>query len=369
MSIPTLLTKTERPEQSRLGKSTPLSAVSVALATYNGSRFLEEQLESLAKQTHLPAELVVGDDQSTDGTVAILERFAVTVPFPVYTTVNAVRRGYRDNFLATAERCSSPLIAFSDQDDVWLPRKLEVCARQLDRTGALLCVHAATLVSAELRPIEHFAQAIFADTVLPHFSLWPFFTYYGFSQVFRRELLKIIPSDERPEGDLPFGAPISHDRWITFLANMLGEIACVQQPLVLYRQHGDNASGVQKAVRRRDALLRLASPLPAGSNAGHARLCLERAAMLERHVVQHDGPWAEAARLACEHLRLYARHYQGREQLYVERSTARRLAGFARQIRSGAYGEPGGAGFGRNTMIKDALIGLLRIELGKEASS
>ena len=93
-----------------------------------------EQLADLAAQSVLPAELVVCDDGSTDDTLAILERFAITAPFPVRVHRNSERLGYRANFLKCAGLCRSDLIAFCDQDDRWAPRKIETMRRLLRRS-------------------------------------------------------------------------------------------------------------------------------------------------------------------------------------------------------------------------------------------
>ena len=92
--------------------------LSVAMATYNGERFLEQQLLSIARQIRLPDEMVVSDDGSNDGTIDILERFATNAPFPVRIYRNLNPLGYGDNFLKAASLCDGDLIAFSDQDDV-----------------------------------------------------------------------------------------------------------------------------------------------------------------------------------------------------------------------------------------------------------
>jgi glycosyltransferase involved in cell wall biosynthesis len=83
----------------------PVTDISVALCTYNGGRFLREQLESLASQSVLPAELQVGDDGSTDNTLEIVEEFARTAPFPVGIARNERQLGYGENFIQTARRC------------------------------------------------------------------------------------------------------------------------------------------------------------------------------------------------------------------------------------------------------------------------
>src|SRR5689334_1932382 len=106
----------------------PAPRISVAVATYNGAAHIAEQLESITSQSVPPAEVLVGDDGSTDGTVEVVQRFAEGSPVPVRLTVHESRLGYAENFLRTAEQAEGDLIAFSDQDDVWMPDKLKVAA-------------------------------------------------------------------------------------------------------------------------------------------------------------------------------------------------------------------------------------------------
>jgi glycosyltransferase involved in cell wall biosynthesis len=96
------------------------------MAAYNGEKFLEQQLQSLSKQTRLPAALIVCDDTSSDATADIIKRFSETAPFPVKLVVNEQRLGWRGNFLKSASLCASEYIAFCDQDDIWLPEKLAI---------------------------------------------------------------------------------------------------------------------------------------------------------------------------------------------------------------------------------------------------
>src|SRR4051795_304134 len=90
--------------------------VSVAMATYNGERFLPEMLDSLAAQTRPPDELVVRDDASEDDTVAILNAFARRVPFRVDVHAGGPRLGYAQNFVAATRACTGSVIFFADQD-------------------------------------------------------------------------------------------------------------------------------------------------------------------------------------------------------------------------------------------------------------
>ena len=102
--------------------------ISVAMCTYNGEKYLREQLESIALQTRLPAELVICDDRSTDSTSEIIRNFADSAPFPVRFNLNPVNlggatKGITKNFEQASRLCTGDLIAFCDQDDVWLPKK------------------------------------------------------------------------------------------------------------------------------------------------------------------------------------------------------------------------------------------------------
>ncbi len=106
--------------------STPTpNRISVALCTYNGERFLPQQLASMAKQTRLPDELVVCDDRSTDRTMALVREFAASSPYPVRIFENEHNLGFAANFERAIRLCEGDLIALSDQDDIWYPIRLE----------------------------------------------------------------------------------------------------------------------------------------------------------------------------------------------------------------------------------------------------
>jgi glycosyltransferase involved in cell wall biosynthesis len=103
-----------------------MTTISIAMATYNGARFIREQLNSLAAQTELPSELVVTDDGSTDNTIEIVSEFARNAPFPVSVFPGNQRLGFRANFMNCASLCSGDLISFCDQDDVWQTQDLKI---------------------------------------------------------------------------------------------------------------------------------------------------------------------------------------------------------------------------------------------------
>src|SRR5262249_10160572 len=99
--------------------------ISIALCTYNGAKYLSSQLESYLAQTCLPDEVVVCDDCSQDETVTILNDFAIRAPFPVRILVNDQNLGSTKNFEKSISLCSGEIIFLSDQDDVWMPNKIE----------------------------------------------------------------------------------------------------------------------------------------------------------------------------------------------------------------------------------------------------
>ena len=204
--------------------------ISIALATYNGGAHLEEQLKSFLAQTLHPTELVVGDDGSTDGTIALLEAFAASAPFPVRVEVNHPNLGPARNFAATVARCTGDVIFLSDQDDIWLPGKLETMVRYLAaHPHCLLATHDAALVDAD--------GALLGPTLGG----------------------QIARAGDRPEHGLVAGCcmavdarlsallrPIprlrEHDAWLAMAAAALGARGHVETPLIRYRRHGSNVS-------------------------------------------------------------------------------------------------------------------------------
>lgn len=217
------------------------SQISVAMATYNGERYIREQLESIAHQSLQPLELVVTDDGSTDATLQIVGDFARSAPFPVRVFRNETRLGYADNFLKAASLCQGDLIALSDQDDIWIENKLSVCSEFFGNSEVLLVAHSAwTLLESGTRGrrFPNFTRT----QILGPGSSDPLAFVYGFAMVIRRDLLNLaqlsipVPRPARLPG---------HDQLLWFLAASLGAIATTPHALTLYRQHQTNLFGVQ----------------------------------------------------------------------------------------------------------------------------
>lgn len=224
--------------------------MSIAMATYNGDQYLSAQLQSLAQQRLLPCELVVSDDGSTDRTLEVIRAFAADAPFPVHVHQNEEHLGFGDNFLRAASLCRGELVAFCDQDDVWLPAKLEVCASAFTNPDVFVCLHQTRVVDESLRPKGRLHPKIIVGKGLAPLGLSPALPGTivppGLAMMFRASLLSVDAS-QRPWSNLESedrrGSPMNHDEWIWLLGASLGKPALLPRDLVLYRQHRTNTAG------------------------------------------------------------------------------------------------------------------------------
>lgn len=303
------------------------SRISVAMATYNGARYLEEQLASFVAQSCLPAELVVCDDCSTDETVAILHDFARRAPFPVHLRVSERNRGSTISFADSIARCSGELIALSDQDDVWSPEKLARCEEALRRHPAAGAVFTdARVVDDQLADLGYslWAAAGFGAAEQARFRSGDGFDVLlknqvvtGATLVFRAALRQLL---------LPIPPSVVHDGWIALLVAATSGLVAVDEPLMLYRQHTSNQIGIRKLSWLQRLLRSRPAGVPAYLTVAHdrARLAIER---LEAH-----GALTAATR---ERLRDVARHLRARTDIPSTRP--RRLPVVALELASGRY--------------------------------
>lgn len=212
--------------------------ISIAMATYNGERFLQEQLDSLARQTLLPVELVVCDDGSTDNTVDILRRFAAGAPFQVRLFQNETRLGPGFNFLSALGRCTGDLVGFCDQDDIWKQDKLQACSEAMRDPGVALVSHSAEVFSSQALPRRHRypdhrsgERGSCQDFVVQRWAL------LGFSLVLRRSVVDRVPM---PKYSAELSSKCAHDVWTTIAALSCGRVVLLADELARYRLHEDN---------------------------------------------------------------------------------------------------------------------------------
>jgi cellulose synthase/poly-beta-1,6-N-acetylglucosamine synthase-like glycosyltransferase len=231
----------------------PLS-VSVALCTHNGGRFLREQVRSICLQTQPPAEIVLSDDASTDGSVDVVrttvaeceaERPGHAVVLRVFENRPALR--VVKNFEQAIAACTGELIALSDQDDVWIPDRLAQMAARFAEDAQLLLLHTdASLVDAERRDL---GQTLFHALEVTPSEIEGVHTGRAFDVLLRRNLVTGATTVFRRSllaDALPLPVEWVHDEWLGIIASATGRVELLEHPLIEYRQHESNQIGARR---------------------------------------------------------------------------------------------------------------------------
>lgn len=204
--------------------------ISVCIATFNGARFITEQIESILPQLGSEDEIIVSDDGSTDATLAILRNLDVP---QLRIVQNLGKHGYTPNFENALCEARGEYIFLCDQDDIWQPNKVETCMQYLRDYS--MVVSDARIVSADGTPIS---PSFFEVRHTRHGFINQLlrFSYLGCCLAFRREVLRRalpFPSNHRY---------CTHDNWLTLIALAFHTVKIIDRPLLAYRRHDNNAS-------------------------------------------------------------------------------------------------------------------------------
>ena len=200
--------------------------VSIALCTYDGEKYIAEQLESLINQTRQPDEIIICDDQSKDNTVIVAKRVLNSWQGKWKIIVNDKNLGYKKNFQKAISLCSGEFIFLSDQDDVWDKRKLEIILAAFhNHPDAIMVFHDAELVNGNLQSIYPslwatmgFDYRQFRNNVYGRFMKGN--VVQGAACAFKRKLFDIAQ---------PFPAEAIHDEWLALNAIPNGGIYPVNE--------------------------------------------------------------------------------------------------------------------------------------------
>jgi glycosyltransferase involved in cell wall biosynthesis len=248
--------------------------ISIALCTYNGARYLREQLDSLLAQTHSNIEIVAVDDCSTDATFEILMEYHAR-DARVRVIANEVNLGFRKNFARAASLCVGDFIAPCDQDDVWLPDKLTTLLRAIGEHPLAYCD--SELIDEQGASLGVAMSDIFAMVSTDDPAVFAAGNCVsGHALLCRRELV---------ERAFPAPTCFFHDWWLAAVAASAGGVVYCERKLVRYRYHGTNVTDIlgERTIRRhrgyrwkqlrefRERLEHLAR-LPGGSRAFIERL-------------------------------------------------------------------------------------------------
>ncbi|WP_459555471.1 glycosyltransferase family 2 protein [Lacunimicrobium album] len=220
---------------------------SLALCTWNGSKYLPEQLGSIIGQTRPVEEIVVGDDQSSDQTREILEELIRSNSDKVRVTYNAERLGSTKNFSEAISRCHGEIIFLSDQDDVWRVDKVETICRVFETRPEVGFVFSdAEIVDDQLRPSGSFLwEAVKFDRrrrkMLSTEEGWKVllksWVVTGATMAFRAKYRDLI---------LPIPQTWVHDAWIALLIRSVSSCCAIDEPLIKYRQHASQQIGERR---------------------------------------------------------------------------------------------------------------------------
>ena len=225
------------------------SPISVAMATYNGEKYLEQQLNSIFSQTVPVAEIIVCDDGSTDRTIDILESYSKTSPLTYYQ--NEKKLGVAANFKKAVSLCAKDnYIAFSDQDDIWVPDKIANALAKLSEiedgsTPAL--VYSDAVITDEAGSVlnDSLFNELGTDKFKHCLSTLLFGNFVlGCTMVINKSMRDHVAA-------IPDDVPLNHDAWLALIGFSFGNACFLPNAGVLYRKHGDNASFTKYTKRNK----------------------------------------------------------------------------------------------------------------------
>jgi glycosyltransferase involved in cell wall biosynthesis len=253
--------------------------ISIAMAVYNGERFIREQLESFASQTRLPDELIISDDASSDRSMEMVREFARRAPFPVRILANLSNLGCTRNFERAIRECNGDIIITSDFDDVWYPDRLRAAEAALaaaPQCGIAVCRFCR--VDEALQPIRshnRLFSLVWTMAFSPGpwctsralaegrgFNHWfvPFANSMAFRGRFKPLLLPFPDAEDYRTGWLDFFIP-----WLLLCLGW--GVAFIPETLIAYRQHQDsmqhrNTRTLSERTRQRLRGLRRRATVP-----------------------------------------------------------------------------------------------------------
>jgi glycosyltransferase involved in cell wall biosynthesis len=200
--------------------------VSIAMATYNGEMFLEKQLDSLFAQSYKNIEIIVSDDHSTDNTIAIVKNYVNKFP-NIFLLKNKNDKGVNKNFENAIKHCNGEYIALCDQDDIWLPNKIEILVNNIE--GAALVYHNSLFIDSNAQTMSRtIAGKLNCYTGNDSKIFLLLNCISGHTCMFTKNII---------DKALPIPSIRFFDWWLAFIAAENGGVKYVDEILVHYRQH------------------------------------------------------------------------------------------------------------------------------------
>ena len=218
--------------------------IDILMATYNGEKYLSEQIDSIVGQTYQNWNLLIRDDNSSDGTLQILEKYEKLDRRIKILRDNRGNLGIVKNFEELLKNSESELIMFSDQDDIWLENKLEVYLKTIEKVGLKnILIHSDAILFSEDK------TNILKETFISKKAIRK-----GLKNVFFNYFVQgatILISQEIKNFILPFPEEVYlHDRYIHLISELFFERIFIKESLIYYRQHSNNQIGAKNTLKK-----------------------------------------------------------------------------------------------------------------------
>lgn len=211
--------------------------ISVCIATYNGEKFISEQINSILEQIQDNDEIIISDDGSTDSTLEIVRNFNDN---RIKIINNAGKKGYTPNFQNALKQASGEIIFISDQDDVWLPGKYNAVVENLENydlvvTNSKVTDEVLNVTNESFFSIYNSGTGLIKNIICC--------TYYGCCMAFNRKILNYaMPFPENTE--------VAVDLWLGLVGEVVGKVKFIEQPFLLYRRTGSNVTQLGSLMSR-----------------------------------------------------------------------------------------------------------------------
>lgn len=220
------------------------------MATYNGEKYLSEQIDSILNQTFQDWHLYVHDDGSHDNTVSVLKEYAGSHPEKITFLDYPPQGGACKNFLSMLERVNADYYMFCDQDDVWLPEKIEKTFQLMRQTELAHTPDTPILIHTDLTVVDENKNVI-SPSFWEYARIYPqwFKTYDDYAALNPVTGCTMLFNAKAKEvTKRPYDAATMHDSWITFsVVAANGIVGILNDPTILYRQHVHNTLGAREA--------------------------------------------------------------------------------------------------------------------------
>lgn len=223
-------------DNNSIHTSQPL--VSVVMCTYNGEKYLHQQIGSVLSQTWSPVELIIVDDVSSDNTVQILEEYSRKDNRVKYF-VNEKNLGYNKNFEKAMLLANGEYIAPCDQDDIWAASKIEIMMKQWPGNSSFVFSLSGSFNGNDFENRTN-APRVFYSAIDDLHKLVFNSPVHGHACMFKKELLSFCT---------PFPADIFYDWWISMHAASTGTVGCIPQTLTWHRVHDSNSSRTLTSIK------------------------------------------------------------------------------------------------------------------------